>query len=133
MIPPAVLAQLNVLSGALIPIVIVVLGVGAFLLIWMVLSRYTKVGPNDVLIVSGRKHRFVDPDGAVRTRGFRIVKGGGTFGYPIVEKVDILSLELLTIDAQTPEVYTSKGVPVKVDGVAQLNGKRDEDPIASPA
>ena len=133
MIPPAVLAQLNVLSGALIPIVIVVLGVGAFLLIWMVLSRYTKVGPNDVLIVSGRKHRFVDPDGTVRTRGFRIVKGGGTFVYPIVEKVDILSLELLTIDVQTPEVYTSKGVPVKVDGVAQIKVKGDDISIATAA
>ena len=133
MIPTAVLAQLNVLSGALIPIVIVVLGVGAFLLIWMVLSRYTKVGPNDVLIVSGRKHRFVDPDGTVRTRGFRIVKGGGTFVYPIVEKVDVLSLELLTIDVQTPEVYTSKGVPVKVDGVAQIKVKGDDISIATAA
>jgi len=98
-----------------------------------VLSRYTKVGPNDVLIVSGRKHRFVDPDGTVRTRGFRIVKGGGTFVYPIVEKVDILSLELLTIDVQTPEVYTSKGVPVKVDGVAQIKVKGDDISIATAA
>src|SRR5207247_8922362 len=133
MIPQAVLAQLNVLSGALIPIVIVVLGVGAFLLIWMVLSRYTNVGPNDVLIVSGRKHRYADPDGTVKTRGFRIVKGGGTFVYPVVEKVDILSLELLTIDVQTPEVYTSKGVPVKVDGVAQVKVKGDDISISTAA
>ena len=133
MIPTAILAQLNILGGAWIPVVIVVLGVGAFLLIWMVLSRYTKVGPNDVLIVSGRKHRFVDPDGTVRTRGFRIVKGGGTFVYPIVEKVDVLSLELLTIDVQTPEVYTSKGVPVKVDGVAQIKVKGDDISIATAA
>jgi flotillin len=133
MIPTPLFAQLNVLGGALVPIVIVVLGVGAFLLIWMVLSRYTKVGPNDVLIVSGRKHRFADPDGTLRTRGFRIVKGGGTFVYPIVEKVDILSLELLTIDVQTPEVYTSKGVPVKVDGVAQIKVKGDDISIATAA
>src|SRR5437899_2670185 len=133
MIPTAVLAQLNVLSIALIPIVIAVLGVGAFLLIWMVLSRYTKVGPNDVLVVSGRKHKFADPDGTVRTRGFRIVKGGGTFVYPIVEKVDVLSLELLTIDVQAPEVYTSKGVPVRVDGVAQIKVKGDDISIATAA
>src|SRR3989442_2076181 len=133
MTSPAILAQLTSLGGALIPVVIVVLGVGAFLLILMVLSRYTKVGPNDVLIVSGRKHRFVDPDGSVRTRGFRIVKGGGTFVYPIVEKVDVLSLELLTIDVQTPEVYTSKGVPVRVDGVAQIKVKGDDISIATAA
>src|SRR5881394_759262 len=133
MTSPAILAQLTSLGGALIPVVIVVLGIGAFLSVWMVLSRYTKVGPNDVLIVSGRKHRFVDPDGTVRARGFRIVKGGGTFVYPIVEKVDVLSLEMLTIDVQTPEVYTSKGVPVKVDGVAQIKVKGDDISIATAA
>jgi hypothetical protein len=26
-------------------------------------SRYTKVGPNQVLVVSGRKHKYVEPDG----------------------------------------------------------------------
>src|SRR5687767_6087330 len=99
----------------------------------VVLSRYTKVGPNEVLIVSGRKHHFLDPDGTERARGFRIVKGGGTFVYPVVEKVDILSLELLTIDVNTPEVYTSKGVPVKVDGVAQIKVKGDDISIATAA
>ena len=121
----------SLLGGGIIPLVIVLLAVGAVAIIWMVLSRYTKVGPNEVLIVSGRKHRYADPDGTVVTRGFRIVKGGGTFVYPIVEKVDILSLELLTIDVQTPEVYTSKGVPVKVDGVAQIKVKGDDISIAT--
>jgi flotillin len=79
------------------------------------------------------KHRYADPDGTVRTRGFRIKKGGGTFVVPILEKVDILSLELMTIDVQTPEVYTSKGVPVKVDGVAQVKIKGDDISIATAA
>jgi flotillin len=86
-----------------------------------------------VLVVSGRTHRFIDPDGTERQRGFRLRKGGGTFVYPIVEKIDLLSLELLTIDVQTPEVYTSKGVPVKVDGVAQIKIKGDDISIATAA
>jgi flotillin len=90
------------------------------LAIWA--SRYTKVGPNQVLIISGRKR--IAEDGT--PQGFRVVKGGGTFVWPVFEKVDILSLELLTIDVQTPEVYTSKGVPVKVDGVAQIKVKGDD-------
>jgi len=94
-------------------------------------SRYTKVGPNEVLVISGRKRRLVDPDGKTREVGFRIVKGGGVFVWPVFEKVDILSLELLTIDVQTPEVYTSKGVPVKVDGVAQIKIKGDDISIAT--
>ena len=99
----------------------------------VVLSRYTKVGPNQVLVVSGKKHRYVDADGTPHIRGFRIVKGGGTFVLPVFEKVDLLSLELLTIDVQTPEVYTSKGVPVKVDGVAQVKVKGDDISVATAA
>src|SRR6266496_1225473 len=123
----------SLLGGGWIPVVVVLLGVGAFLILWMVLSRYTKVGPNQVLVVSGRKHRYVDPDGTERVRGFRVKKGGGTFVVPIMEKVDILSLELMTIDVQTPEVYTSKGVPVRVDGVAQVKVKGDDISIATAA
>jgi len=103
-----------------------------FLMIWA--SRYTKVGPNEVLVVSGRKHRYADPDGTRQMRGFRIVKGGGTFVIPVVEKVDKLSLELLTIDVeQQQDVYTSKGVPVRVDGVAQIKVKGDDISIATAA
>jgi flotillin len=130
--PIPILAQ-SVLSGGIVAAVVVVIAITIIIAIAVVLSRYTKVGPNEVLVVSGRKHRYPDPDGTVRTRGFRIVKGGGTFVYPVVEKVDVLSLELLTIDVQTPEVYTSKGVPVKVDGVAQIKVKGDDISIATAA
>src|ERR1700677_1821041 len=116
----------------------VVLGaVGIVLLVVLLMavwaSRYTKVGPNQVLLVSGSKHSYPAPDGSMQSRGFRIVKGGGTFVWPVTEKVDVLSLELLTIDVQTPEVYTSKGVPVKVDGVAQIKIRRDDVSIATAA
>jgi flotillin len=110
--------------GSVVVILIFVLG-GIFA------SRYTKVGPNQVLVISGRKRRVLDPDGKVRHVGYRIVKGGGVLVWPVLEKVDILSLELLTIDVQTPEVYTSKGVPVKVDGVAQIKVKGDDISIAT--
>ncbi|HUD49670.1 MAG TPA: hypothetical protein VMR33_22780 [Candidatus Baltobacteraceae bacterium] len=82
-----------------------------FLAIWA--SRYTKVGPNQVLVVSGRRHKYIEPDGTVQSRGFRIVKGGGTFVMPVVEKVDVLSLELLTIDVQTPRFIRARVCPSK--------------------
>jgi flotillin len=119
--------------GGLAKVVLAVVGLlfVIFLLAAIWANRYVKVGPNEVLVVSGNKHSFVAPDGSVQTRGFRIVKGGGTFVFPIFEKVDKLSLELLTIDVQTPSVYTSKGVKVKVDGVAQIKIKGDDVSIAT--
>ena len=123
-VPPGAALGVAAMLAALIA-VIIIFGIFA--------SRYTKVGPNEVLVISGRKRRVLDPDGKSRDVGFRIVKGGGVFVWPVFEKVDILSLELLTIDVQTPEVYTSKGVPVKVDGVAQIKIKGDDVSIATAA
>src|SRR6185312_11402267 len=123
----------DLLTAPVVIVAGVVLGVVILAVFVAVMSRYTKVGPNEVLVASGMKHKYVDPDGTVRPRGFRIKKGGGTFVVPMLEKVDILSLELMTIDVQTPEVYTSKGVPVKVDGVAQVKIKGDDISIATAA
>jgi flotillin len=130
--------MMPILFAELSPATMTVAGVAAvlfvfflFIAIWA--SPYTKVGPNQVLVISGRKHRMLDPDGTTRDVGFRIVKGGGVFVWPVFEKVDLLSLELLTIDVQTPEVYTSKGVPVRVDGVAQIKVKGDDISIGTAA
>lgn len=129
---PLIIAMLPEGAGAAaVAIVGLVIMLFLFGAVWA--SRYTKVGPNEVLVVSGRRYRVMDPSGAVSFRGFRIVKGGGTFILPVIEKADVLSLELLTIDVQTPEVYTSKGVPVKVDGVAQIKVKGDDVSIATAA
>jgi len=131
MIPQIMLADLGTtvwVVGGIAAILFVVFTFGAILA-----NRYTKVGPNQVLVISGFKHRVMDPDGSARDVGFRIVKGGGVFVWPVFEKVDILSLELLTIDVQTPEVYTSKGVPVRVDGVAQIKVKGDDISISTAA
>jgi len=129
---PVLLAQAIPNPGAIALVVAgIVVVVIIFLAIWA--SRYTKVGPNQVLVVAGRKHRYIDPDGTVQSRGFRVVKGGGTFIIPVLEKMDLLSLELLTIDVNTPEVYTSKGVPVQVDGVAQIKVKGDDISISTAA
>ena len=124
------LAQPTFIREGVTTIAVVVLVVVLFLLVYLVFSRYTKVGPNQVLVVSGIKHRAEDGSRV----GFRIVKGGGTFVIPIFEKVDILSLELLTIDVQQQQdVYTIKGVPVRVDGVAQIKVKGDDISIRTAA
>jgi len=99
------------------------------LLLILVSRRYIKVGPNEVLIVSGLKHKIRDKYGNKTSVGYRMVKGGGTFVIPIFERVDRLSVELFTVDVNTPEVYTRLGVPVIVDGLAQVKVRSDDDSI----
>ncbi|MFN7972683.1 MAG: SPFH domain-containing protein [Acidobacteriota bacterium] len=118
------------MTEALIPFIAAGSVVAVFLLtLTSIAARYKKVGPNEVMIISGMKHTVVGPDGTKEKVGYRIRKGGGAFVIPLLEKMDILSLELLTLDVETPEVITAKGVPVIVDGVAQIKVRGDDQSI----
>jgi flotillin len=122
--------------GAIGAAIIAVAGIllVVFVFLGMYASRYKKVGPNQVLVISGLGHTIVNPVTRKKERvGFRIVKGGGAFILPVAERVDVLSLEIMTIDVETPEVYTERGVPVTVDGVAQIKIKGDEVSIRTAA
>src|SRR5213078_1089260 len=83
--------------------------------------QYTKIGPNEVLIISGRRR-------GRKGAGYRIIRGGGTYVRPFREKVQRLSLELMQFDVRTAETYSMHGVPVQVDGVCMVKiGSADED------
>jgi len=112
--------------------VFIVVPIVFFILVLAVAKRYRKVGPNQVMVISGRKHRVRGAAGDEMT-GYRVRKGGGAFIFPLLERVDILSLEVVTLDFTTPEVYTKPGVPIVVDGVAQVKIKGDESSIRTAA
>mgnify|MGYP001154433475 CR=1 FL=1 len=97
-------------------------------------SRMRKVGPNEAMIISGRSCWIHDPSTETRMRlSFSIRKGGRTFVWPVLERVDYLSLELLTLDVLVSRAYTKEGVPVTVEGVAQIKVKGDDISIATAA
>jgi flotillin len=113
--------------AVVIPAVVFVI----FALIFVYASRVKKVGPNQVMVISGRGEGRKDLTG-VESK-FRIVTGGRSFIWPILERVDDLSLEIMTIDITTPDVPTVQGVPVTVDGVAQVKIGSDENSIRTAA
>ncbi len=110
----------------LIPIIAAVtMVVVIFTLVVLVFSRYVRVGPNQLLIVSGRRYQL--PDG--RVVGFRVVKGGGTFVMPIFERADVLPLEVLSIELPRTRARASGGAGLEVDGLAQVKINSDDASI----
>jgi flotillin len=118
-------------GSAIISLIGIVIVIFLFTAIWA--SRYTKVGPNQVLVISGMRRQYRDSDGRVQTCGYRIVKGGGTFVFPVVEKVDVLSLEPVTVEFRFTEVSTGTRDRVSVGGLAQVKIKGDDLSIAQAA
>src|ERR1700739_1416547 len=103
-------------------ILIVGLGVLALIFLMGILARmYRKAGPNEALIVYG-------------FRGPRVIKGGGTIIFPMVENCKELSLELMSFDvAPQQDLYTMQGVAVTVEAVAQIKVKSDPESIRTAA
>jgi flotillin len=109
--------------------VILIIGGGALAVLVLIAfaiwaHQFTKVGPNEVLVISGRKKRG---------KGYRIIRGGGTFIWPFREMVQELSLELLQFDVRTAETYSMHGVPVQVDGVCMVKVKSSDAGIENAA
>lgn len=111
-------------------IVILLLLFILFALVAVYASRVRKVGPNEVLVISGRRRR--NPETG-EIEPYRIVKGGRAFIWPVLERVDLLSLEIMTIEVITDDVYTSQGVAITLEGVAQIKIASDDVSIRTAA
>ncbi len=85
------------------------------------MAGFFTVGPNHALIVSGGS---AEP---------RIKVGGRMFVLPIIQKAQVLSLEVMTLQINTARVYTKEGVSISVDGVAQVKVGRSEAAIRTAA
>ena len=93
-----------------------------FLLIIMAFAgMFRKAGPHEAIIVYG-------------LGGTRVVKGRGTFIFPLVETSKDLSLQLMSFDvAPQQDLYTKQGVAVTVEAVAQIKVKSDPESILTAA
>lgn len=85
-------------------------------------ALYKKVGPNTAMIVSG---------GYIRPK---VIVGGGTVVLPLVNRMDLLSLELMSVEigSQTP-MFTEDNVPLRIEATAQVKVAGDEESINTAA
>lgn len=100
-------------GGLLLIVAVAALLVGGAGYVVAYMAFLKKAGPNEVIVVSGR--------GRVR-----FITGGADMVIPLFQTWNRLSLEVMTLDVITPEVYTAQGVPIIVDSVAQIKIKKDE-------
>jgi len=119
----------------LLPILLIAVPVFLFFCYVMVRSRYKKAGPDEALIVYGRRKLTGKKvrSAAGEIEGFRIIRGGGTFVWPAWESFEILSLRMMTLDIDLHHVYTIQGIPINVRAVAQVKVQSDIDHIRKAA
>lgn len=100
-----------------------------FAAVYLFSKNYIKVSPNAVAVLSGRKRKL--PDG--RVVGYRMVRGGAALRIPLLEKVEYLHLNVMTIPLEIKRAYTLKGVPVSVKAVANVKIRGDDSSLQASA
>jgi flotillin len=120
---------MNFDPGLVVPALILVTLI-AFVVGFLLISRnYLKVSPNTVAVLSGRRRKLADG----RVVGYRMVRGGAALRIPLLEKVEYLHLNVMTIPLEIKRAYTLKGVPVSVKAVANVKIRGDETSLQASA
>lgn len=112
---------------------LVVAGAAFGLLLLIAFAIVAKVflricGPNEALIISGlfRRSRV---DG--RTQGFYPVIGGRAFAIPGINQVDRLSLALMEVPIAVHNAYSSGGIAMNVEAIANVKISSDDRAIGN--
>jgi flotillin len=104
----------------------IIVVVGLVVLFTLVISSlmakmYRKAGPNEAIIKYG-------------AGGPSVIIGHGAIVWPMVQHTKSLSLELMSFDvAPSQDLYTSQGVAVTVEAVAQIKVRSDKESIMTAA
>lgn len=93
------------------------IGLVGFFTLTFFISRFLLIcHPNEVIILSGRKRTL--PDGSMV--GYRVIRGGRAVRIPLLEKSARMSLETLPVELHTSNAYSSGGIPLRVEAIANI-------------
>ncbi|MEO1211102.1 MAG: SPFH domain-containing protein [Cyanobacteria bacterium J06638_20] len=126
----AELAQLETTSDALptqaqflsIPVAPIALTIfGALFVAWFLQSFLKICNPNEILVLSGRKHRTESGQEV----GYRVIFGGRVITIPILENVRRMDLSTMPVPVEVTNAYSKGGTPLDIQAIANVKVSSD--------
>ena len=111
-------------TSSFVPIIVVALIALGVIIVAFAASRYKVARPNEALVIAGKKSA---------PGGIKVVVGGGSIVYPLVNVAKTLSLEVRSIIVRLDGAVTIQGVPVAVEGIVNVKIADDEDALRQAA
>lgn len=118
-IPQPPLRQQESLSGLVASLPVLVLGVGAVITIAIILflkSCLCICKPNEVVILSGRKHKTKTGQEV----GYRVLTGGRGIRIPIVETIKRIDVTTMPVTVKVTNAYAKGGTPLDIQAIANV-------------
>ncbi|NJN23644.1 MAG: flotillin family protein [Acaryochloridaceae cyanobacterium RL_2_7] len=101
--------------------------IAAGLLLWFVKSFLKICNPNEILIISGRKHRTKSG----KTVGYQVKFGGRAIVIPIIETVKRMSLTTMPVPVEVTNAYSKGGTPLDIQAIANVKISSDEKVVGN--
>ena len=108
-----------------LPIVLSIVGV--ILLVWFLKSFLRLCNPNEILILSGRKH--LTPDG--QEVGYRVIFGGRAMAIPILETVERMDMTTMPVPVEVSNAYSKGGTPLHIQAIANVKVSSDPSVVGN--
>ncbi|UBF27213.1 flotillin family protein [Kovacikia minuta CCNUW1] len=102
-----------------------IMGLGTGAGVFVIRNLYYICQPNEVLIFAGSSRQLADG----RRVGYRLVKGGSSVRVPLLERALRMDLTNMIIELKVANAYSKGGIPLKVDGVANIKIAGEEPVI----
>ncbi len=93
-----------------------IFGLGTGAGFFVIRNFYYICQPSEVLIFAGSRTRLQDD----REVGYRLVKGGSSLQTPLLERAFRMDLTNMIIDLRVVNAYSKGGIPLTVEGVANI-------------
>jgi flotillin len=120
-------------GAALIAGMILLIAVAFVVVVWAMASRYKKIPPNQVGIFYGRKYKYLDAEGKLCHRGFRVVAGGGALLWPIIEHFQPMSTAVSQVEIDEHDIPNKDNVKISAKGVATYKIETTQESLHNAA
>lgn len=100
---------------------------GAILAVWFISSFMKICNPNEIMILSGRKHRTKDGQEV----GYRVIFGGRTIVIPILETVERMDLTTMPVPVEVKNAYSKGGTPLHIQAIANVKISGDSEIVGN--
>ena len=97
----------SVITLAVIAVCVLVV----ILTVWGMLSRYQRAAPDELLVVFGKSGKMKTEDGKTIVTPSKIIQGGGTFVWPIIQSSKKMSMKPLQIKVNVDGI-DSQAIPM---------------------
>ncbi len=110
---------------AAFPIALTIFAV--IVVIWFLKSFLRICNPNEILILSGRKHKRRDGQEV----GYRVIFGGRVISIPIIETVKKMDVTTMPVPVEVKNAYSKGGTPLDIQAIANVKISSDRNVVGN--